>query len=338
MARQPTRQTGRNGWQVASPLVAALVFGGTLFSVCLALWWNQEYCEYVSSVASVASAVATVLAIAVAGYIYCKEHDRHSAGMLLDVYSRFYDSGEKRVLRVALEAGHDNSITRKTLKEAVRKAVKDEALTAVEEELLHQLDEYLNFFQFTGWLLNHKDLTANDVKGMFSYYVRDLCGDHNKWLLPYIHHYGFSGLERLLRSASEWSSDVKLLFVYGSLRKRVAEKTEQGLLKGSRRIGKASFWGKLYDVGSYPGLIESWDASSVVHGELYEVSPSQLRELDKHEACSVEDGEEYVRRVCQVKGPNRKWVHAYVYIYNKDTSGLRLIEGGDYVAYRISQR
>jgi gamma-glutamylcyclotransferase (GGCT)/AIG2-like uncharacterized protein YtfP len=301
--------------------------------------YAMERIEWISSLTNVVTLPVTVLGFALAYYVYWKEHGRHSAGMLLDAYKNFYDSSDHRRIRAALEIGAADSADRTALQKAVGKSINGEACASdEEEELLHQLDEYLNFFQFIGWLLDHKDLKASDVKGMFSYYVKDLCDEQNSWLLPYIHHYGFRGLERLLRSASEWSSDVTLLFVYGSLRKRVAQETEQALLKGSRRIGKASFWGNLYDVGSYPGLIESWDAGAVVHGELYEVSPSQLRELDKHEACGVEDGQEYVRRVCQVKGPNRKWVNAYVYIYNKDTSGLRLIEGGDYVAYRRSPR
>ena len=75
-----------------------------------------------------------------------------------------------------------------------------------------------------------------------------------------------------------------------------------------------------------------------MYGELFEVSPSQLPELDKHEGCNPEDGHEYVRRTCQVKGPKGSWVDAYVYIYNKAPNGLPLIAGGDYVAYRKSRR
>ncbi len=90
--------------------------------------------------------------------------------------------------------------------------------------------------------------------------------------------------------------------------------------------------------GGHPGLIESWDLRDLVYGELFEVSPSQLLELDRHEGCSPEDGHEYVRRVCQVKGPGNDWVSAYVYIYNKVPNGLLLIAGGDYVAYRKSRR
>lgn len=190
-----------------------------------------------------------------------------------------------------------------------------------------------------GWLLDHKDLKEIDIRGMFSYYVADLCSDHNAWLLPYIHKFRFTGLERLLRSARDWSqSEPSVLFVYGTLRPQVAQESEKKLLRGSRHIGKGRFWGKLYDVGNYPGLVESWDHRDVVYGELFEVSASQLRELDRHEGCNPEDGHEYVRRACQVKGPGNDWVNAYVYIYNKDPNGLPLIAGGDYFAYRKSQR
>lgn len=332
---------------VSNPLVVIVVDGQRGQAACVPLpsmpptneagLYDMERIEWLSHFTNVVTLPVAVLGFALAYYVFWKEHKRHSAGMLLDAYRNFYDSSNHRRIRATLEIGAADSGDRTALQKAVKKSINGEALASDEGELLHQLDDYLNFFQFIGWLLDHKDLRTSDVKGMFAYYVNDLCDERNAWLLTYIHEYSFTGLERLLRAACEWSSDVTLLFVYGSLRTRVAQETEQALLKGSRRMGKASFWGKLYDVGSYPGLVESWDARAVVHGELYEVSPSQLRELDKHEACGVEDGDEYVRRVCQVKGPNRRWVNAYVYIYNKDVVGLPLITGGDYVAYRRAQ-
>ena len=296
--------------------------------------------EWISTVANVITAVATLLGFGLAFYFYRKEHGRHSAGVLLDAYSRFYDSVEKRHIRAALEASGQGTAEQRSLKECVRKAIAEEQLVLDgEQTLAHQLDEYLNFFQFMGWLLEHKDLKEADVRGMFSYYITDLCSDHNAWLSPYIHKFRFTGLERLLRSARGWSQDEpSVLFVYGTLRPQVAQEGEKKLLRGSRAIGKGRFWGKLYDVGSYPGLIESWDHRDVVYGELFEVSSSHLPELDKHEGCNPEDGYEYVRRACQVKGPEDDWVNAYVYIYNKVPNGLPLIAGGDYVAYRKNRR
>ena len=291
--------------------------------------------EQLSVAANLVSAAATLLAIAVAYYVYRREHDRHSAAMLLDAYSRFYDSREKRTIRAALEGGAHDSADRIILRDAVGKAVRSESLSQAEETFVQQLDEYLNFFQFIGWLLDHKDLDVNDVQGMFSYYVAELCSNHNAWLLPYLHKYGFSELEQLLRSASAWpQNDVALLFVYGTLRSRGAQDHEKSYLKGSRCVGRAQFWGKLYDLGEYPGLVESWNPQDLVHGELYEVTQSQLSALDEHEGCGLADGREYVRRACQVKGPGDAWRTAYVYIYNKDVNSHPHISCGDYVAHR----
>jgi gamma-glutamylcyclotransferase (GGCT)/AIG2-like uncharacterized protein YtfP len=296
--------------------------------------------EWISTVANVLAVTATLIGFGLAFYFYRKEHGRHSAGMLLDAYSRFYDSSEKRGIRAALESSGQGTAERKRLEEVVRKAIADERLdTENEATLTHQLDEYLNFFQFMGWLLEHKDLKEEDVRGMFAYYISDLCSAHNAWLLPYIHKFSFTGLERLLRSARDWpQGEPNVLFVYGTLRPQIAHESERTLLRGSRAIGKGRFWGKLYDLGNYPGLVESWDHRDVVHGELFEISQSQLLELDRHEGCNSEDGHEYVRMACQVKGPGNDWVNAYVYIYNKDPNGLPLIAGGDYVAHRKSQR
>ena len=44
---------------------------------------------------------------------------------------------------------------------------------------------------------------------------------------------------------------------------------------------------------------------------------------------------QYARSQCQVQQrPGDTWPTAYVYIYNKDVIGKKLIDGGDYVSYR----
>jgi len=177
-----------------------------------------------------------------------------------------------------------------------------------------------------------KDLTQDDVMGMFSYYVNDLCGDHNNWLLPYIHKYKFDGLEKLLREARSWPSDNQnLLFVYGTLQKKVAAATEKKLMEDCKYKGKACFWGKLYDMGEYPALIESWNKTDIVKGELYSVPNEKLEEIKEHEETK------YTLTRCQVNdGKDMKTAH--VFIYNQAVTDKPLISSGDYVDYCTNKK
>ena len=294
--------------------------------------FNAEWYQRLPLAADLATALITFMAILFAVYVYYKENRRHSAGMLWHAFSDFYNSDAKRVVRAALEKDNENSVPRKNLKCAVDKSVKNVSLDAEEEKLAHDLDDYLNFFQFIGWLLQKKDLTQDDVTGMFSYYVNDLCGDHNDWLLPYIHKYKFDGLEKLLREARSWPSDNQnLLFVYGTLQKKVAAATEKKLMEDCKYKGKACLWGKLYDVGEYPALIESWNKTDIVKGELYSVSNEKLEEIKEHE------GPEYTPTRCKVNvGKDKKTAH--VFIYNQAVTGMPLISSGDYVDYCTNKK
>ena len=296
------------------------------------LAFTTEWHQQLSLTADLATALIPLVAILFAVYVYYKENRRHSAGMLWHAFSDFYNSDAKRVVRAALEKDNENSVPRKNLKCAVDKSVKNVSLDPEEEKLAHDLDNYLNFFQFIGWLLQKNDLAQDDVTGMFSYYVNDLCGDHNLWLLPYIHKYKFDGLEKLLREASSWPSDNQnLLFVYGTLQKKVATAIEKKLMEDCKYKGEACSWGKLYDVGEYPALIESWNKTDIVKGELYSVPNEKLEEIKDHEETK------YTLTRCQVNvGKDKKTAH--VFIYNQAVTGMPLISSGDYVDYCTNKK
>lgn len=72
-------------------------------------------------------------------------------------------------------------------------------------------------------------------------------------------------------------AETFMLFVYGTLRKY---ENNHHLLKGSRCLAEQSWaYGELYDSGlGYPAMKPSID--SKVYGEIFEVSKSQLQEID----------------------------------------------------------
>lgn len=104
--------------------------------------------------------------------------------------------------------------------------------------------------------------------------------------------------------------------------------------------------GRLYDMGSYPVLIEGGE--KLVSGMVMQVAEAEydavLARLDVLEGCDSDtcSGEEYRRVVREVKvvsasseqGGNGRSLSAWVYLgYEKGVRGLLPIPGGDWAAY-----
>ena len=82
-----------------------------------------------------------------------------------------------------------------------------------------------------------------------------------------------------------------LIFVYGSLKRSYAL---HSLLQGQRSLGNAVTEPlyRLFDLGSYPGLVE-WPDGLAICGEVYRVDSDCLRRLDEAEGVAERH---YVRR------------------------------------------
>ncbi len=89
---------------------------------------------------------------------------------------------------------------------------------------------------------------------------------------------------------------TRLVFVYGTLRRGEVRDINR-LQPTPRWVGQGSVAGLLYDLGDYPGLLLTPDASdSRVHGEVYDVAPELERQLDVIEEVWPQSTGEYVRR------------------------------------------
>ena len=128
------------------------------------------------------------------------------------------------------------------------------------------------------------------------------------------------------------------LFVYGTLRYDAGHHLHQLIRENARDLGPATFAGRLYDFGAYPGVVDA-DASSAarVHGELYEiVTHSQLvfERLDAYEECGPGFAEptEYVRERRPVRlAADGADYSAWIYLYNHSLAGAQFVPGGDYI-------
>ena len=127
------------------------------------------------------------------------------------------------------------------------------------------------------------------------------------------------------------------LFVYGTLRRDQAHEMFHLLARAARFVSEARVAGRLYDLGSYPGMTLTPNGR-YVKGEVYQVNPEQwdrvIRRLDEYEACTESDPEphEYRRELVHAELSLGQEVLAWAYVLNHPATGMREIPSGDYLA------
>lgn len=125
------------------------------------------------------------------------------------------------------------------------------------------------------------------------------------------------------------------LFVYGTLRRNIRNKMAYLLAKRAEFISYASYQGKLYSVGNYPGLVPSDRLTDRVQGEVYFLRNQRLLlpHLDKYEECGADFAEptEYVRKIQRVRLQGVKAIPAWIYLYNWPTDTLELMPSGNFL-------
>jgi putative glutamine amidotransferase len=125
------------------------------------------------------------------------------------------------------------------------------------------------------------------------------------------------------------------LFVYGTLRPGHAPASVAAYVDGCACLGTGCTGGRLYDLRSYPGAVVDAACVGKIYGELLELPDEKtLRRLDAYEGYDPRDphGGLFVRTECEVTldtDPPRI-VRAWVYVYNRDVGGARLIPEGRY--------
>jgi gamma-glutamylcyclotransferase (GGCT)/AIG2-like uncharacterized protein YtfP len=100
-------------------------------------------------------------------------------------------------------------------------------------------------------------------------------------------------------------------------------------------VADATCPGKLYKVDYYPGLVPSDDPRDIAYGEVYKLSCPGivLSHLDDYEECGPKFSKptQYERHKENVTTTSGEVITAWVYIYNRPTEELQLIESGDYL-------
>jgi gamma-glutamylcyclotransferase (GGCT)/AIG2-like uncharacterized protein YtfP len=128
--------------------------------------------------------------------------------------------------------------------------------------------------------------------------------------------------------------DADYIFIYGMLRRGRGRHINCVLNQRGIFIGDGVFRGRLYDIGHYPGAVYSNSESDLVKGDVYLLPEpeSVLEVLDRFEGCTPDGASrgEFFRERTTVFLENRRGVLALIYIYNRATEGLRVVQSGDY--------
>lgn len=118
-----------------------------------------------------------------------------------------------------------------------------------------------------------------------------------------------------------------LLFVYGALRKGASNDWR---MKGARWLGAAEVPGTLVKIDWYPGLV--LEGETPVKGEVYEIGPELLKELDEFEGIGLEDdrNSEYHRIRAEVN-LGGELTTVWIYEWLKGADDYEVIELGDWL-------
>jgi len=126
----------------------------------------------------------------------------------------------------------------------------------------------------------------------------------------------------------------EFIFVYGTL---LSKLRLNPFLEGATMLGAGLVRAHLYNLGDYPGMIDSpaGDLSKVT-GEVYAVSLPLLLQLDELEEVVPDNDAASLylrRRIALVQPAAGLPDEVWCYLFNRSVKGFTRITSGDYKAY-----
>ncbi|MBV8550092.1 MAG: gamma-glutamylcyclotransferase [Acidobacteriaceae bacterium] len=126
-----------------------------------------------------------------------------------------------------------------------------------------------------------------------------------------------------------------VLFVYGTLRSTSGHRLAVWLGQRAQLVGRGRVQGRLFRIGSYPGLVPSKTGGEWVYGEVYRLSNAieVYRVLDEYEGCGPNDPRphEFRRSIMRAFLDSGTSVAATVYVYGHDVRNRKRIVSGDFL-------
>lgn len=128
---------------------------------------------------------------------------------------------------------------------------------------------------------------------------------------------------------------MDLLFVYGTLRPGFNHPMARYLSERGQLLGRGMIRGRLYNLGRYPGLVETEGEDWVV-GELIalpEDGGQTLAELDRYENIESPRPAFFERCRAEIQREGGTTIRAWVYWFRGQASEKHLIPEGDWFAH-----
>ena len=128
--------------------------------------------------AQIGAYLAGILAALFSVWQYRRNSRRERTRWIYDLYRRFWEQPSLRKMRERIDWG-DTAF-----------------LEEEDKDVLSDFDDYLNFFEFIGYLWKSGELELTEISVMFDYSLRQL--GQNKIIRSYLTKYGYEQLNALL--------------------------------------------------------------------------------------------------------------------------------------------
>jgi gamma-glutamylcyclotransferase (GGCT)/AIG2-like uncharacterized protein YtfP len=124
------------------------------------------------------------------------------------------------------------------------------------------------------------------------------------------------------------------LFVYGTLANENVPEEIASTVRRLKYVGDGFIFGRLYDLGEYPGAVLDGDRRNKVFGKIFELPDDRevLECLDAYEAFDPQQPSKslFVRRRTTISRPKQPPLMGWMYEYRGNVGALPLIEDGQY--------
>ena len=125
------------------------------------------------------------------------------------------------------------------------------------------------------------------------------------------------------------------LFAYGTLAGTHVPQEIATAVKRLKYVGDGFIFGRLYDLGEYPGAVLETERQNKIFGKIFEVprDPSLLKRLDGYEGFNPNRPARslFIRRRTTISRPNQPPLTGWVYEYNGSINSHPAVKDGHYV-------
>jgi len=174
--------------------ITALVVAGYCIHLRLGGEALGAWGGYLTGSATLLLAVAAIIAGFVGGRDYRAKVVAEKAKWLLQLYEKLFENANYKDVRRKLDYDDTEEI------EALIKADGEgRKFTESQQVVFDQFTDYLNLFEMVARLRAIKQLTSEDIKATFDYYLRLLTEKRNPVIREYLKKEGFENLDKLLK-------------------------------------------------------------------------------------------------------------------------------------------